>query len=76
MYNGRTNPVEHVCNFNQRMAINSKNEVLMCKVFPSSLGSVAMRWFDCLGEALLTPLRRLLGRLGLVSLLATGYLGL
>ena len=28
------------------MAIHSKDEALMCKVFPSSLGPVAMRWFD------------------------------
>ena len=43
IYNGRTNPVEHVSHFNQRMAIHSKDEALMCKVFPSSLGPVAMR---------------------------------
>jgi len=29
--------------------VHSKNETLMCKVFPSSLGAVAMRWFDGLG---------------------------
>ena len=46
MYNGRTNLVEHVSHFNQTMAIHFKNEPLMCKVFPSSLGPVAMRWFD------------------------------
>ena len=28
------------------MAIHSKNEALMCKVFSSNLGLVAMRWFD------------------------------
>ena len=39
-------PVEHVSRFNQRMAIYSKDEALMCKVFPSSLGPIAMRWFD------------------------------
>ena len=50
MYNGRTNPVEHVSHFNQRMAVHSKNEALMCKVFPSSLGPVAMRWFDGLKD--------------------------
>ena len=38
--------MEHVGHFNQRMAVHSKNEALMCKVFPSSLGPVAMRWFD------------------------------
>ena len=46
MYNGRTDPVEHVSHFNQRMAVHSKNEALICKVFPFSLGLVAMRWFD------------------------------
>ena len=43
MYNGRTDLVEHVSHFNQRMVIHSKNKALMCKVFLSSLGPVAMR---------------------------------
>ncbi|XP_065625201.1 uncharacterized protein LOC136065638 [Quercus suber] len=46
IYNGKTDPVEHVSQFNQRMAVHSKNKVLMCKVFPSSLGPVEMRWFN------------------------------
>ena len=46
IYNGRTNPIEHVSQFNQRVAVHSKNEALMCKVFPSSLGPVAMRRFN------------------------------
>ena len=46
IYNDRTDPVEHVSQFNQRMAIHSQNEALMCKVFLSSLGPVAMRWFN------------------------------
>ncbi|XP_030931042.1 uncharacterized protein LOC115956921 [Quercus lobata] len=46
IYNGRTDPVEHVSHFNQRMAVHSKDEALMCKVFPSSLGLVAMRWIN------------------------------
>ena len=28
------------------MVVHFKNKALMCKVFPSSLGPVAMRWFD------------------------------
>ena len=32
------------------MVLYSKNKALMCKVFPSSLGPVAMRWFDSLEE--------------------------
>ena len=38
--------MEHVSHFNQRMVVHSKDETLMCKVFSSSLGLVAMRWFD------------------------------
>nr|XP_023880261.1 uncharacterized protein LOC111992625 [Quercus suber] len=30
------------------MAVHSKNESLICKVFPSNLRPVAMRWFDSL----------------------------
>ena len=48
MYNGRIDLVEHVSHFNQRMAVHSRDETLMCKVFPSSLGPVAMRWFNSL----------------------------
>ena len=46
LYDGQSDPVEHVSHFSQRMAIYSRDEALMCKVFPSSLGSVAMRWFN------------------------------
>ena len=46
LYTGNTDLVEYVSQFNQRMAVHSKNEALMCKVFPSSLGPVAMRWFN------------------------------
>ena len=46
IYNGNTDPVEHVSQFNQRMAVHSKDEALMCKVFPSSLGPAAMRWLN------------------------------
>ena len=46
MYNGKTNPVDYVSHFNQRMTVHSRDEALMCKVFPSSLRPVAMRWFD------------------------------
>ena len=46
MYNGQTDPVEHVSQFKQKMAVHSQDEALMCRVFPSSLGPMAMRWFD------------------------------
>ena len=43
IYNGQTDLVEHVSHFYQRMVVHSRNEALMCKVFPSSLGPMAMR---------------------------------
>ena len=38
--------MEHVSHFSQKMAVHSKDETLMCKIFSSSLGSMAMRWFN------------------------------
>ena len=32
------------------MAVHANNEAHMCKVFPFSLGPMAMRWFDALEE--------------------------
>ncbi|XP_030925025.1 uncharacterized protein LOC115952081 [Quercus lobata] len=46
LYNDKTDLVEHMSQFNQRMTVHSRDEALMCKVFPSSLGHVAMRWFN------------------------------
>ena len=46
MYNSRTDPVEHVSQFKQKIVVHSQDETLLCKVFPSSLGPMPMRWFD------------------------------
>nr|XP_023917004.1 uncharacterized protein LOC112028541 [Quercus suber] len=46
IYNGRTDPVEHVSHYSQRMVVHAKDKALMCKVFSSSLGPVVMRWFN------------------------------
>lgn len=59
MYNGRTDPVEHISHFNQRMTVHTKNEALMCKVFVSSLGLVAMRWFDGLSASSINSFKEL-----------------
>ena len=64
IYNGRTNPMEHVSHFNQRIAIHSKDEALMCKVFPFSLEPVAMRWFDGLRTDSIDSFKELTGAFG------------
>ena len=38
--------MEHVNHFSQKMVVHSKDEALMCKIFPSSLGLMAMRWLN------------------------------
>ena len=43
IYNGRSDPIEHVSHFNQKMAVHSSNEALMCKVFLSNVKLVTMR---------------------------------
>ena len=59
MYNGKTDPVEHMSHFNQRMVVHSKNETLMCKVFPSSLEPVAIRWFNGLRKDSISSFKEL-----------------
>ena len=59
IYNSNTDPVEHVSQFNQRMAVHSKDEALICKVFPSSLGPTTMRWFNGLKANSVDPYRQL-----------------
>ena len=38
--------MEHVIHFNKKMAVHSKDKALMCKIFPSRLGPMAIRWFN------------------------------
>ena len=51
--------MEHVSHFNERMVVHSKNETLMCKVFPTSLGPMAIRWFNSLKEGSLNSFKEL-----------------
>ena len=45
-YDNKTDLVEHVSHFTQLMTLYSKNDGILCKVFPSSLGLTVMRWFN------------------------------
>jgi hypothetical protein len=46
MYDGRTDPIEHISHFRQSMALHLNNDALMCRMFPSSLGPMSLRWFN------------------------------
>ena len=59
MYNGRINPVKHVSQFKQKMTVHSQDEALMCRVFPSNLGPMSMRWFDGLKTNSISSFKKL-----------------
>ncbi|XP_038693764.1 uncharacterized protein LOC119991491 [Tripterygium wilfordii] len=44
-FNGRTDPVAHLDQFMRKMILWEGDEPILCKVFPSSLGTMASRWF-------------------------------
>ena len=50
-YDRRTDPVEHVSHYIHMMSLYIHNDALMCKVFPSSLGPTALRWFNGLQKS-------------------------
>ena len=68
--------MEHVSHFNQRMAIHSNNEALMCKVFPSSLGIMVMRWFDGLGAGSIDSFKELTPEFRFCFITCSRFLGL
>ena len=41
------------------MVVHSKNEALICKIFPSSMALMAMRWFNGLKENSIDSLKKL-----------------
>uniref|UniRef100_A0A2N9I869 Integrase catalytic domain-containing protein n=1 Tax=Fagus sylvatica TaxID=28930 RepID=A0A2N9I869_FAGSY len=42
-YNGNTDPVSHLSHYRQSMTLYNGNDSLMCRIFPSSLGEVALQ---------------------------------
>ena len=59
MYNGRKDPVEHMSQFKQKMVVHSQDEALLCRVFPSSLGPMSIRWFDGLRTNFISYFKKL-----------------
>ena len=59
-YDGKADPVEHVSHYIQMMSLHTHNDALMCKVFPSSLGPTALRWFNGLRKDLIHNFTKLI----------------
>ena len=63
-YDGKTDPVEHVSHYIHMMSLHAHNDALMCKVFPSSLGSTALRWFNGLRKGSIRSFAELIQEFG------------
>ena len=45
MYDGSSDPYDHMLHYNQAMILSAKDDRLLCKVFPASLKGPAFSWF-------------------------------
>ncbi|XP_075670506.1 uncharacterized protein LOC142640332 [Castanea sativa] len=63
-YTRKTDPVEHVSHYIQMMSLHAHNYALMCKVFPSSLGPTALRWFNGLKNGSIRSFSELIQEFG------------
>ena len=45
IYNGSSDPYDHMLYFNQAMILNAKNDRLLCKVFPANPKGPTLAWF-------------------------------
>ena len=50
MYDGSSNPYDHMLHYNQAMILSAGDDRLLCKVFPASLKGPALAWFHKLSK--------------------------
>ena len=63
-YDGKTDLVEHVSHYIHMISLHTHNDALMCKVFPSSLGPTALRWFNGLRKGSICSFTELIQEFG------------
>ena len=49
-FDGKSDPVDHIFNFQQKMALETRNEVILCKVFSTTLIGPTLAWLRQLTE--------------------------
>ena len=45
LYDGKSDPTDHIRHYKQAMTLHADDEALMCRIFLSSLGPLAVRWY-------------------------------
>ena len=63
-YDRKTDPVEHVSHYIHMMSLHTRNDVLMCKVFPSKFRPMALRWFNGLRKGSIHSFAELIQEFG------------
>ena len=45
LYDRKSDPTDHIRHYKQSMTLHADNEALLCRIFLSSLGPLAVRWY-------------------------------
>ncbi|XP_028081828.1 uncharacterized protein LOC114283200 [Camellia sinensis] len=45
LYDGKSDPTDHVHHYKKAMTLHADDEALMCRILPSSLGPLIVRWY-------------------------------
>ena len=59
MYDGTSDPFNHIMHFRQLMTLDIGNDALMCKVFPASLHNPTFSWFHHLPSNFVNTFRNI-----------------
>ncbi|XP_059627373.1 uncharacterized protein LOC132270191 [Cornus florida] len=62
LFYGTTDPIDHVYHIQLKMALNTENDSLICKCFPTSLAGPALNWFKNLPMGSVDSFRSLCDR--------------
>ena len=63
-YDGKSDSVEHINHYIHMMSLHTHHDALMCKVFPSSLGPMVLRWFNGLPKGSICSFAKLIQEFG------------
>ena len=50
VFEGKTDPLNQIYQFQQKMALETRNEAIICKVFSTTLAGPALLWFRQIPE--------------------------
>ena len=59
MFDGSSDPYDHMLHYNQAMTLNAGNDHLLCKVFLASLQGSMLAWFHRLPRNLVNSFSKL-----------------